>query len=146
MACNTNNPFDFLIKKSRQYPYNTLIAIVSIIAGYTILLFMDYSFNHEYKTVCPFKLITGIPCPGCGMGRASIALIHGNITHSLYYNILCIPFTLSVIAAFIWLIKDLLTGHESFFRFIRQPVRKKYLILLFLIIILTWVLNIYHHI
>jgi hypothetical protein len=28
---------------------------------------------------CPFALVTGVPCPGCGMTRASLALLHGDL-------------------------------------------------------------------
>lgn len=29
--------------------------------------------------VCPFRLATGLPCPGCGLGRAWSALAHGDL-------------------------------------------------------------------
>jgi hypothetical protein len=35
---------------------------------------------------CPFKAITGIDCPGCGMTRAIISLIEGNPGNALLYN------------------------------------------------------------
>lgn len=140
------NVFRRFITKSRQYPYNTIIGIASIIAGYIALLLMDYSFNHEYKTVCPFKLITTVPCPGCGMGRASLALLQGNIGQSLYYNILCIPFSIGVSVSIVWLFKDLIGKEETFFAAIRQPIRKRWKYLLFVSLLLTWILNIYHKI
>lgn len=30
--------------------------------------------------VCPFKRLTGLPCPGCGMTRAYLALLRGDIS------------------------------------------------------------------
>jgi hypothetical protein len=35
---------------------------------------------------CPFRAITGQPCPFCGMTRACIAAAHGHIGQSLAYN------------------------------------------------------------
>ena len=29
--------------------------------------------------MCPFKLLTGVPCPGCGMTRAYLHLFEGDI-------------------------------------------------------------------
>jgi hypothetical protein len=35
---------------------------------------------------CPFHALTGIPCPGCGMTRAIVSLIGGNISEAFLYN------------------------------------------------------------
>jgi Protein of unknown function (DUF2752) len=37
---------------------------------------------------CPFKAVTGLPCPGCGMTRSTLALLQGNIVQSIKYNAL----------------------------------------------------------
>jgi len=37
-------------------------------------------------TVCPFALITGMACPGCGMTRAASSLIRGDLTTALGYH------------------------------------------------------------
>lgn len=36
--------------------------------------------------VCHFKLMTGMPCPGCGMTRALISLLHGDLATALWYH------------------------------------------------------------
>jgi len=35
---------------------------------------------------CPIKALTGIPCMGCGMTRAYISLLHGDLRHAFYYH------------------------------------------------------------
>jgi hypothetical protein len=35
---------------------------------------------------CPFKVATGLPCPGCGLTRSSVALLHGDLGTSLYFH------------------------------------------------------------
>ncbi|HOO57432.1 MAG TPA: DUF2752 domain-containing protein [bacterium] len=51
-------------------------------------------------TLCLFKLIFGIECPGCGMTRAVSAVMHGNIAAAIEYNPLVLPaFPLLVIVA-----------------------------------------------
>lgn len=37
-------------------------------------------------TMCPFRLVTGLPCPGCGLTRSWVFLMHGQLGQSLYYH------------------------------------------------------------
>ena len=37
-------------------------------------------------SLCFFYLITGLPCPGCGMTRAFIDIGHLNLAHSMQYH------------------------------------------------------------
>ncbi len=37
-------------------------------------------------TVCPFRTLTGLPCPGCGLTRAFVCLSHGRLTESLHWH------------------------------------------------------------
>ena len=38
---------------------------------------------------CPFKVVTGIECPGCGMTRALTSLIAGDPGNAVLYNPFC---------------------------------------------------------
>lgn len=38
--------------------------------------------------VCPWKSLTGLPCPGCGMTRSTFALVQGRYRESLESNAL----------------------------------------------------------
>jgi len=33
--------------------------------------------------LCPFASLTGVPCPGCGLFRAALALAHGDVREAL---------------------------------------------------------------
>jgi hypothetical protein len=35
---------------------------------------------------CPLRTATGLPCPFCGMTRAVVAAVHGDVVKSLTYN------------------------------------------------------------
>lgn len=37
-------------------------------------------------TLCPFRVMTGLPCPGCGMTRALCCLCHGRFADALWYH------------------------------------------------------------
>ncbi|MCS6830761.1 MAG: DUF2752 domain-containing protein [bacterium] len=43
-------------------------------------------------TMCLFHLVTGKPCPTCGMTRATCALVHGEWAKAMSYHPLVIPF------------------------------------------------------
>lgn len=47
---------------------------------------------------CPFRLMTGLSCPGCGMTRALRALCSGDILTSFYWHPMCIPLLITAAA------------------------------------------------
>jgi hypothetical protein len=40
---------------------------------------------------CPIYHIIGLPCPGCGMSRACLAFLQGNLSKSLQMHAMLIP-------------------------------------------------------
>jgi hypothetical protein len=50
---------------------------------------------------CPLFHATGIPCPGCGLSRASAALLHGDIDHSLRMHAFALPVLLGVLVVLV---------------------------------------------
>jgi len=38
------------------------------------------------SVACPFRSITGVPCPFCGLTRAVVAAAHGHLVTSLAFN------------------------------------------------------------
>ena len=39
-----------------------------------------------FRGSCVIRLLTGIPCPGCGLSRAYLALLHGHVVEAFYYH------------------------------------------------------------
>jgi len=67
-------------EKQKKKPNIFLIVlVVAIVAVMAVLLILDI-----YR--CPFKAITGIPCPGCGFTRACFSLCKGDIAGAFYYH------------------------------------------------------------
>jgi hypothetical protein len=50
--------------------------------------------------LCPFRALTGLPCPGCGMTRAFCSLGHGDLSGAFGYNALA-PFVFAA-ALLLW--------------------------------------------
>jgi len=104
--------------------------IILIMLGYAPLLFYKSAISIPMPK-CFIKNITGFPCPGCGMGRATLALLNGDIPLSFSYNILCIPFTLAIIISLTWLTLDIFRQKTTFFKFANQDISKRNKNLLF---------------
>ena len=64
------------------------------------------------QSLCPFKLLTGFPCPGCGITKSMIFLYEGDFFKSIYYHLFG-PFTfLYCFATIIILLLELVTKKE----------------------------------
>lgn len=46
---------------------------------------------------CPMRHGLGIPCPGCGMTRAALAMLHGDWSKMLQYNAFAPAFSLALV-------------------------------------------------
>lgn len=71
--------------------YDTIKVITGIILLY---LFLELVLH----ITCPIRFLTGISCAGCGMSRAWLSLLRGDIHKAFYYHPLfwTIPFILIV--------------------------------------------------
>ena len=136
------NSCKLLIRFQNNYYARYSFTILSIVGGYLALFFLDTFSIHSGNKLCLFRLVTTIPCPGCGMARATVALFHFDITTSLSYNILCIPFTIAVIISLLWAMSDLITHKEGFYHFVRRDFSFTTKVFLFSLIMIDWVVNV----
>jgi hypothetical protein len=75
--------------------------------GLVVLALLPVSVVTSGPSFCPFKMMTGLPCPGCGMTRSVVTLLHGDIGASLYYHplgiaIVALGVALAVADAWYW--------------------------------------------
>ena len=54
----------------------------------------------DFGIPCPFFLLTGLKCPGCGISRMLIAIIQGDLRAAFYHNAF-IFVTLPITVAFL---------------------------------------------
>lgn len=60
--------------------FNFLKALVAAMGFVSIVIFTGSG------TMCYFKTITGLPCPGCGLTRAFISLYKGSIKDAFMFH------------------------------------------------------------
>ncbi len=76
--------FPFPVNKGIKIALGVLVSILLVAA---MILF--YRFDPETQPLfpkCPFLLVTGYQCPGCGSQRAIHSLLHANIGDAVRYN------------------------------------------------------------
>lgn len=72
-------------------------------------------------TTCLVKLIAHRPCPACGMTRASLHLLHGDLRGSLALHPLALPSALALLTA-LALALALPARHPAWDRFVRTTL------------------------
>lgn len=87
--------FPFPVNKGIKIALGVFVSTLLVAA---VVLF--YRFDPETQPLfpkCPFFLVTGYQCPGCGSQRAIHSLLHVNIGAALRYNafmVLVLPYLL----------------------------------------------------
>ena len=51
--------------------------------GAVVATALDPTTIGNGPVICPFRLLTGLPCPGCGLTRSWVFALHGDIGASL---------------------------------------------------------------
>jgi len=67
---------------------------------------------------CPLASVLGVPCPGCGLTRATLALAHGELKHALELH----PLVLVLAPLFVWAMCSAAIGYVRGPR-VGRPVR-----------------------
>jgi len=92
--------------------------------------------------VCPFKKITGIPCPGCGGTRSTLMLLNGDVKGALLTNPISVVFIMSIFLSLVWLFVDGVKGTNSYEKHILRKWNTKVVILVIAVIIANWMWSI----
>lgn len=125
----------------------TLATFIVCCVGW-IWIFLHTQDNHQ-TTLCYMQWLFHFPCPTCGLTRAVVAFIHGDIILSLYEHPLGIFAAICMMLFPIWILMDWIRGTHSFetktlalFNKLRD---KKYWIPFASLFLCTWIWNIYKH-
>ena len=84
--------FDEIVNKR----LTALLIWLSIAIGATYLFIFEPG-KTGFFPACPFRMLTGFTCPGCGSTRGLHRLLHGDIVSALEFNplmVLSLPFLL----------------------------------------------------
>lgn len=90
---------DHSVKKAFGLLWNDIKGAWAGLAAVAAYLAMSRFLFH---TVCPMVMLTGFPCPACGLTRAFRALIQGNFAEALVIHPFIYPIAVILIFAFVW--------------------------------------------
>jgi hypothetical protein len=100
--------------KSKRKIYGITGAVITLVIPYFLLL---NNSNHHLETdqsLCPFKMLTGFPCPGCGITKSLVYFYEGDMYKSFSYHILG-PFVIAFALLTIMVLSaELITKKEYF--------------------------------
>ena len=103
---------------------------------------MFLTINTSFSVPCLFKLITGIPCPGCGLTRAFVLASQFNFIGAITANILFLPVFIGMAAFLLCAVLDAFFGKQAVKR-LNLALNKKWIIaLLAMLTAVSWYFNI----
>ena len=82
---STANPSPDLHERLAAVSSTEVTAAIGV-GGVVIATLLPTGGIEDGPVLCPFRALTGLPCPGCGLTRSWVYLMHGDIGSSLASN------------------------------------------------------------
>lgn len=100
--------------KDKRKIYGIIGAILTLMIPFFLMIFNEDNHLETDQSLCPFKMVTGFPCPGCGITKSLVYLYHGDFYKSITYHLLGPFVILFCIMTIIVLSVELVTKKEYF--------------------------------
>jgi hypothetical protein len=87
-----------------------------VLAGVFLLYGFVNPSTYSFFPQCPFHVLTGLDCPGCGSQRALHSLLNGNLKEAADYNLLLVFSIPLLVVHFRYKAASIFTGRDIRFR------------------------------
>lgn len=75
--------------------------LILVLLGLSIIFLFIKKFGEITGSICLIRGLTGVPCPSCGMSRAIIAVINGDIIKAFkFHPLFWLPFVALLLIIF----------------------------------------------
>jgi Protein of unknown function (DUF2752) len=88
-------------RKSRRLAALVVAGLTCILVASVVYTASEVNADGQYFTICGFKVLTGLPCPGCGLTHSFCAIGRGDLRSAFYFNAVGPP--LYLISILVWL-------------------------------------------
>lgn len=92
-----------------------------------ICFFQEFEHVENAQSLCPFMMLTGFPCPGCGITKSLIFLYQGDFQKSISYHLFGPAAGAGCIAIICITLTEMMTG-KKYFRKSLYDIRIAYLL------------------
>lgn len=104
--------------KVKRKIYGIAGAFITLAIPFVLLLQNGSHHLETDQSFCPFKMLTGFPCPGCGITKSLVYFYEGNLYKSVSYHILG-PFVIAfAVLTIVVLTTELITEKEYFHKWL----------------------------
>ncbi|WP_395051704.1 DUF2752 domain-containing protein [Flavobacterium sp.] len=100
--------------KSKRKIYGIIGAFITLMIPFFLMFFNHNNHLETDQSLCPLKMLTGFPCPGCGITKSLVYFYEGDLQKSLYYHILGPLVILFCVVTIVVLTTELITKKEYF--------------------------------
>jgi hypothetical protein len=123
------------MQSKKNLYFALLISILIVIAV------VYYQFNpakYRFFPKCPFYMITGFDCPGCGSQRAIYCLLHGNLKEAIRYNLLLVISIPFLAIHFSYKLRSAILKKDLRWNIVYHPLTPK---IIFVVVMLFWLMR-----
>ena len=100
--------------KSKRKIYGIIGAFITLMVPFFLLFFNQSNHLETDQSLCPLKMLSGFPCPSCGITKSLVYFYEGDLYKSLYYHILG-PFVIAFCVATILVLSTELVTQKEYF-------------------------------
>lgn len=100
--------------KDKRKIYGIIGATITLMVPFFLMFFNVNNHLETDQSLCPFKMITGFPCPGCGITKSLVYFYEGHFYKSISYHILGPLVIVFCLIAIVLLTTELITKKEYF--------------------------------
>ncbi|MES2575500.1 MAG: DUF2752 domain-containing protein [Bacteroidota bacterium] len=98
--------------------YGIIGALITLMVPFFLMLINPDNHLETAQSLCPFKMLTGFPCAGCGIIKSIVYFYEGDIQKSLCYHVLGPFVVLFCIITIVVVGAELITKKAYFSKFI----------------------------